>query len=147
MHTQHAGNSFSEAIGSLTLLSQLVVVDCHWELPISLYFSSITASNCYIIDYSKCAWGAYCANCHWELSISLYFSNITQSKIYRRGNVENDWNSSVVRRWQSNAIIGFLSLPMPEVPLSRCWPSSEMPVILCFKIIGIPIKANFISIN
>ena len=28
----------------------------------------------------------------------------TQSEIYRRGNVENDWNSSVVRRWQSKAI-------------------------------------------
>ena len=31
----------------------------------------------------------------------------TQSEIYRRGNVENDWNSSVVRRWPSKAIIGF----------------------------------------
>ena len=30
---------------------------------------------------------------------------------------------------------------MPEVPLSRCWPSSEMPGILCFNIVGIPIKA------
>ena len=72
---------------------------------------------------------------------------VSQSEIYRRGNVENDWNSSVVRRWQSKAIIGFPSFLMPEVPLSRCWPSSEMPVILCFKIVGIPIKANFISIN
>ena len=62
-------------------------------------------------------------------------------------NVENDWNSSVVRRWPSKVIIGFPSFPMPEGPLSRCWPSSEMPVILCFKIVGIPIKANFISIN
>ena len=47
----------------------------------------------------------------------------TQSEIYRRGNVENDWNSSVVRRWPSQAIICFPSFPMPEVPLSRCWPS------------------------
>ena len=30
-----------------------------------------------------------------------------QSEIYRRGNVENDWNSSVVRRSPSKAIIGF----------------------------------------
>ena len=74
-------------------------------------------------------------------------TGLTQSEIYRRGNVENDWNSSVVRRWQSKAIISFPSFPMPEVPLSWCWPSSEMPVILCFKIVGIPIKANFISIN
>ena len=29
------------------------------------------------------------------------------SEIYRCGNVENDWNSSVVRRWPSKAIIGF----------------------------------------
>ena len=35
----------------------------------------------------------------------------------------------------------FQLFPMPEVPLSRCWPSSEMPGILCFKIVGIPIKA------
>ena len=34
----------------------------------------------------------------------------------------------------------FRLFPMPEVPLSRCWPSSEMPGILCFKIVGIPIK-------
>ena len=31
----------------------------------------------------------------------------------------------------------FQSFPMPEVPLSRCFPSSEMPGILCFKIVGI----------
>ena len=31
----------------------------------------------------------------------------TQSEIYRRGNVENDWKSSVVRRSPSKAIIGF----------------------------------------
>ena len=31
----------------------------------------------------------------------------TQSEIYRRGNIENDWNSSVVRRSPSKAIIGF----------------------------------------
>ena len=30
-----------------------------------------------------------------------------QSEIYRRGNVENGWNSSVVRRSSSKAIIGF----------------------------------------
>ena len=30
-----------------------------------------------------------------------------QSEIYRRCNVENDWNSSVVRRSPSKAIIGF----------------------------------------
>ena len=35
----------------------------------------------------------------------------------------------------------FQSFPMPEVPLSRCWPSSEMPGILLFQIVGIPIKA------
>ena len=35
----------------------------------------------------------------------------------------------------------FRLFPMPEVPLSRCWPSSEVPDILCFKIVGIPIKA------
>ena len=35
----------------------------------------------------------------------------------------------------------FRLFPVPEVPLSRCWPSSEMPGILCFKIVGIPIKA------
>ena len=76
------------------------------------------------------------------------FEHNTQSEIYRRGNVENDWNSSVVRRSPSKAIIGsssafqhFRLFPMPEVSLSRCWPSSEMPGILCFKIVGIPIKA------
>ena len=31
----------------------------------------------------------------------------SQSEIYRRGNVENVWNSSVVRRSPSKAIIGF----------------------------------------
>ena len=31
----------------------------------------------------------------------------TQSEIYRRGIVENDWNSSVVRRSPSKAIIVF----------------------------------------
>ena len=31
----------------------------------------------------------------------------TQSEIYHRGNVDNDWNSSVVRRSPSKAIIGF----------------------------------------
>ena len=31
----------------------------------------------------------------------------TQTEIYRRGNVENDWNSSVARRSPSKAIIGF----------------------------------------
>ena len=31
----------------------------------------------------------------------------TQSEIFHRGNVENDWNSSVVRRSPSKAIIGF----------------------------------------
>ena len=35
----------------------------------------------------------------------------------------------------------FQPFPMPEVPLSRCWSSSEMTGILCFKIVGIPIKA------
>ena len=35
----------------------------------------------------------------------------------------------------------FQLFPMPEVLLSRCWPPSEMPGILCFKIVGIPIKA------
>ena len=35
----------------------------------------------------------------------------------------------------------FRLFPIPEVPLSRCWPSSKMPEILCFKIVGIPIKA------
>ena len=30
----------------------------------------------------------------------------------------------------------FRLFPMPEVPLSRCWPSSEMPGILCFEIVG-----------
>ena len=35
----------------------------------------------------------------------------------------------------------FRLFPMPEVLLSRCWPSSEMPGILCLKIVGIPIKA------
>ena len=33
----------------------------------------------------------------------------------------------------------FRLFPLPEVPLSRCWPSSEMPGILCFKIVDIPI--------
>ena len=84
--------------------------------------------------------------CH-RIIYESYHDIISQSEIYRRGNVENDWNSSVVRRWQSKAIIGFPSFPMPEVPLSQCWPLSEMPLILCFKIVGIPIKANFISIN
>ena len=31
----------------------------------------------------------------------------TQSEIYRRGNVANEWHSSVVRRSLSKAIIGF----------------------------------------
>ena len=35
----------------------------------------------------------------------------------------------------------FQSFPMPEVQLSQCCPSSEIPGILCFKIVGIPIKA------
>ena len=41
----------------------------------------------------------------------------------------------------------FLLFPMPEVPLSRCWPSSEMPGILCFKIVGIPIKACSVQLS
>ena len=32
---------------------------------------------------------------------------VSQSENYRRGNVENDWNSSVVHRSPSKAIIGF----------------------------------------
>ena len=77
---------------------------------------------------------------------NVYRTDVSsQSEIYRRGNVENDWNSSVVRRSPSKAIIGFpiifLLFPMPEVPLSGCWPSLEMPGILCFKIVGIPTEA------
>ena len=34
----------------------------------------------------------------------------TQSEIYRRGNVENVWNSSFVRRSPSKAIIGFSTI-------------------------------------
>ena len=37
----------------------------------------------------------------------LMVTFVSQSEIYRRGNVENDWNSSVVRRSPSKAIIGF----------------------------------------
>ena len=40
--------------------------------------------------------------------------------------------------WLSNH---FRLFPMREVPLSRCWRSSEMSGILYFKIVGIPIKA------
>ena len=36
-----------------------------------------------------------------------FTTTTSQSEIYRRGNVENDWNSSVVRRSPSKAIIGF----------------------------------------
>ena len=65
---------------------------------------------------------------------------VPQSEIYRRGNVENDWNSSVVSRSSSKAIIGFPIISDYFHPLSQCWPSSEMPGILCFKIV-VPINA------
>ena len=40
---------------------------------------------------------------HWKCRLQY----ISQSEIYRRGNVENDWNLSVVFRSPSKAIIGF----------------------------------------
>ena len=43
-------------------------------------------------------------------SITITHDTGTQSEIYHRGNVENDCNSSVVRRWPSKAIIGFSSI-------------------------------------
>ena len=50
----------------------------------------------------------------------------TQSEIYRRGNVENDWNSSVVRRSPSKAIIGsssvFQSFPIISNAGSAAFP-------------------------
>ena len=41
----------------------------------------------------------------------------------------------------------FRLFSMPEVSLSQCWPSSEMPGILCFKIVGIPIKACAVQLS
>ena len=50
----------------------------------------------------------------------------TQSEMYRRGNVENDWNSSVVRRSPPKAIIGsssaFQSLPIISNAGSAAFP-------------------------
>ena len=79
MHAQNAGNSLSEAIGSLTLLSQLVVVDWHWELPISLYFSSITASNCYIIDTQSVHGGLLC---QLPLKTQIIFLQVLTDIVY-----------------------------------------------------------------
>ena len=64
-----------------------------------------------------------------------------QSEIYRRGIVENDWNSLVARRYPSKAIIGF--------PINSNAGSAAFPMLAlvgnardsCFKIVGIPIKA------
>ena len=46
---------------------------------------------------------------NWIIFLKIWIDtslNYTQSEINRRGNVENDWNSSVVRRSPSKAIIG-----------------------------------------
>ena len=55
--------------------------------------------------YPTCLWTAYPMilsvmqlTIVWILKTNAH-THSSQSEIYRRGNVENDWNSSVVRRW------------------------------------------------
>ena len=52
-------------------------------------------------------WNSIPMNIRNSNTFVTFKSHISQSEIYRRGNVENDWNSSVVRRSPSKAIIGF----------------------------------------
>ena len=86
-----------------------------------------------------------------------YLRFYTQSEIYRPGNVENDWNSSVVPRSPSKAIIGsktaFQSFPIISNARSAAFSMSMLalvakrPGILCFKIVGIPINPSYLWVG
>ena len=76
--------------------------------------------------------------------VEIYGSQSARSEIYCRGNVENNWNSSVVRRSPSKAIIGFpvisdyFQCQMLAFQMLALVGNAR---ILCFKIVAIPIKA------
>ena len=63
-----------------------------------------------------------------ELQLRGLVSYETQSEIYRRGNVENDWNSSVVRRSPLKVNIG-LSSAFQSFPIISDAGSAAFPML------------------
>ena len=102
-----------------------------WLTLLTGHIAPARVAHCADLSHSTGSCGSLCWRVSQHLSVSLtvltcltepvrvahsadgsdstgsYGSLTPQSEIYRRGNVENDWNSSVVRRSPSKAIIGF----------------------------------------